>query len=154
MKSSKDQKWIFARALSDFDGRSGVIVGKRTLKDTNGKAYKEVGIGIIPVAIEIIKNPEDISTKTALPDQLQRLGKAIAEKEVSPLRIYLSLGILLISIIVALSVLYSGVRNSIISIGRNPLSKKSIFRALIEVILTSIIVLIIGLFTIYLLLRL
>ena len=70
------------------------------------------------------------------------------------MRIYLSIAITGLSIIVAITVLYSGVRNSIISIGRNPLSKKSIFRGLLEIILTAFLILIIGLFAVYLLLKL
>jgi len=50
--------------------------------------------------------------------------------------------------------LYSGIRNALIAIGRNPLSKKSIFRGLLEIILTGFIILIIGLFAVYLLLKL
>jgi len=152
MKAS-DQELVFARALEHFDGKSNLI-GTTTLKDTAGNPYKEIGISTISATIEIMKNPYEVSTKADLPEQLQRLGQAIAEKEVSPLRIYMSLAIVTISIIVALATLYVGVRSSIISIGRNPLSKKSILRSLLEVILTAILVLIIGMFAVYLLLRL
>jgi hypothetical protein len=89
-----------------------------------------------------------------VPEFLQRLGQQIAEKQVSPIRIYHSLAITAVSLITALIVIYSGIRNSIISIGRNPMSKKSIFRALLEIILTSFLILIIGLFAVYLLLKL
>lgn len=58
------------------------------------------------------------------------------------------------SVITALVLLYAGVRNAIISIGRNPMSRKSIVKALIQVILTSLLILIIGLFAVYLLLKL
>jgi len=51
-------------------------------------------------------------------------------------------------------VLYGGIRSSIISIGRNPLAKKSIVRGLIQVITVGVIILVIGLFSVYLLLRL
>ena len=78
----------------------------------------------------------------------------MAEKEVDPIRIYLSLAITLIGTIAAIVVIYAGVRNSVISIGRNPMSKKSIFRALLEIILTSFLILIISLFAVYLLLKL
>lgn len=72
----------------------------------------------------------------------------------SPIRIYLGVGIAVVSLIAAIAVLYAGIRNGVISIGRNPMSRKSIFRALIEVILTSALILIIGLFAVYLLLKL
>ena len=153
MKAGTEEKTIFGRANGPFDGK-GITLGEITLKDVNGNTNQTVKLGSIPVTIDIKKNPNDKSTKSDLPDFLQRLGQQIAEKEVSPIRIYLSLGITLISILAAIAILYSGVRNGVISIGRNPMSRKSIFRALLEVILTSILILIIGLFAVYLLLRL
>lgn len=60
----------------------------------------------------------------------------------------------MISLLAAIAVLYAGIRNGVISIGRNPMSKKSIFRAIFEVILTAALILIIGLFAVYLLLKL
>lgn len=148
-----DQQTVFGRAQAKFDGK-GVTLGETVLKDTKGQTNKTVKIGSVPVSINIIRNPNTKSTKTDLPEFLQRLGQAIAEKEVSPIRIYLSLAITAISLLSAIAVIYSGVRNSIISIGRNPMSKKSIFRALLEIILTSILILVIGLFAVYLLLKL
>lgn len=148
-----EQGTVFGRAQAKFDGK-GATLGSTTLKDTTGKTTGTVQLGSIPVTIDIRRNPNDKSTKTDLPEFLQRLGKAIAEKEVSPIRIYLSLAITAVSLIAAIAVLYSGVRNSIVSIGRNPMSKKSIFRALLEIILTSILILVIGLFAVYLLLKL
>jgi hypothetical protein len=153
MKASAEQKTVFGRAVGSFDGK-GVTLGTTSLKDTTGKANKTVTLGQVAVTIDIRRNPIEKSTKSDLPDFLQRIGQAIAEKEVSPIRIYLSMGITAVSLIAAIAVLYSGVRSGVISIGRNPMSKKSIFRALLEVILTSILILIIGLFAVYLLLKL
>ena len=153
MKASTEQKTVFGRANASFDGK-GVNLGTTGLKDTSGKESKKVTLGSIPITIDIRRNPNEKSTKTQVPELLERIGQAIAEKEVSPIRIYLSMAITAVSLIAAIAVLYSGVRNGIISIGRNPMSKKSIFRALLEVILTSILILIIGLFAVYLLLRL
>jgi len=153
MKAGTEEKTVFGRANGPFDGK-GVTLGSTVLKDVNGNTNQTVKLGSVPVTIDIKKNPNDKSTKSDLPEFLQRLGQQIAEKEVSPIRIYLSLGITLISILAAIAILYSGVRNGVISIGRNPMSRKSIFRALLEVILTSILILIIGLFAVYLLLRL
>ncbi|TAH34815.1 hypothetical protein EYC59_02760 [Candidatus Saccharibacteria bacterium] len=153
MKASADQKIVLGRAAGNFDGKTNLL-GTLTLKDTTGKEATTAHLGMIPVAIDIRHNPIEKSTKANMPPWLQRLGEAVAEKPVGPLRIYLSIAITGLSVIVALVLLYSGVRHSIISIGRNPLSKKTIFRGLIEIILTSIIVLIIGMFAVYLLLRL
>lgn len=152
MKASFDEPTVFGRAVGAFDGR-GVTMGTTTIKDTKG-AERKVTLGSVPVTINIQKNPNEKSTKSNLPEQLQRVGQEIAEKEVSPVRIYLSMFITAVSLIAAIAVVYSGVRSSVISIGRNPMTKKSIFRAMFEIILTSFLILIIGLFAVYLLLRL
>ena len=153
MKAGTEEKTVFGRAVANFDGQ-GVTLGTSELKDGSGKTYKTVKLGSIPVTIDIKRNPNIKSTKVNVPEPLQRIGEVVAEKEVSPIRIYLSMGITAISLVAAIIVLYSGVRNGLISIGRNPMSKKSIFRALLEIILTSVLILIIGLFAVYLLLKL
>lgn len=153
MKAGTEEKTVLGRATTSFDG-NGITLGGTTLKDASGKDIKAVKLGSIPVTINIQRNPNTKSTKVDVPDALQRLGQQIAEKEVSAIRIYLSMAITAVSIIAAIVILYSGVRNGVISIGRNPMSKKSIFRALLEIILTSILILSIGLFAVYLLLKL
>lgn len=153
MKAGTEEKTVFGRANSSFDGK-GVVLGTAQIKETSGKTNQTVKLGSIPVTVDIKRNPNEKSTKTNVPEALQRIGQAIAEKEVSPIRIYLSMAITAVSLVAAIIVLYAGVRNSIISIGRNPMSKKSIFRGLLEIILTSILIVIIGLFAVYLLLKL
>ena len=152
MKASTEQKTVFGRANRDFDG-NGAKLGTGSLKDDAG-GTKTVTLGVVPVTIDIRRNPNDKSTKANVPEFLERIGEAVAEKEVSPIRIYLSMGITVVSIIAAIAMLYAGIRNGVISIGRNPMSKKSIFRALLEVVLTSMLILVIGLFAVYLLLKL
>lgn len=153
MRAGTENVTVFGRANTGFDG-TGVVLGTATIRDVNGQETDTVALGTVPVTIDIRRNPNDISTKVNVPDILQRVGQAIAEKEVSPVRIYLSLAIAIISLITAIIIIYAGVRNGVISIGRNPMSKKSIFRALVETILTSVLILLIGLFAVYLLLRL
>lgn len=153
MKAGTEEKTVFGRAAAPFDGK-GITLSTAPLKDASGKTSKIVSIGLIPVTIDIRSNPNQKTTKANLPSFLERVGLAIAEKPVSPIRIYLSIGIAAISVIAAIVIVYAGVRNSVISIGRNPMSKKSIFRALIETILTSLLILIIGMFAVYLLLKL
>lgn len=153
MKAGTEKMTVFGRANDSFDGK-GVVLGTTTLKDAEGKDGQTVAIGSVPVTIDIRSNPNDKSTKAQVPEILERIGQAIAEKEVSAIRIYISLAITVASVIAAIVIVYSGVRNGIVSIGRNPMSKKSIFRALLEIILTSLLILIIGLFAVYLLLRL
>lgn len=152
MRVGEEEVTVFGRANSSFND-SSVVLGTTTLKDSNG-GEKTVKIGSIPVTIDIKTNPNHKSTDVNAPDFLKRVGEAIADKEVNPIRIYISVAIAVISLIAAIVVVYAGVRNSVISIGRNPMSKKSIFRALLEVILTALLIVIVGLFAVYLLLKL
>lgn len=152
MKAGTEEETVLGRAARAFDGK-GATLGSTQLKDSSG-GNKAVQLGSVPVTIDIKRNPNEKSTKAKVPEVLERIGQAIAEKEVSPVRIYISMAITAISLIAAIVVIYTGVRNSVISIGRNPMSKKSIFRALLEIILTSFLILTIGLFAVYLLLRL
>jgi len=62
--------------------------------------------------------------------------------------------ILIIIAAISGSILYGGVRTTMVSIGRNPLAKASIMRGLAQVVLVSIIIFIIGLIGVYLLLKL
>jgi hypothetical protein len=153
MKAGTEEKTVFGRAAESFDGKA-VTLGSMVLKDTSGKTNTNVTLGSIPVTIDIRSNPNQKSTKVNVPSFLERVGLAIAEKPVSAIRIYLSMAIAAVCLIAAIAIVYAGVRSAVISIGRNPMSKKSIFRALIEVILTGVLILIIGTFAVYLLLKL
>lgn len=153
MKAGTEEESVLGRAVGSFND-SSVIRGTAQVKDVDGNLISDVKLGSIPVTIEIQSNPNEKSTEVNVPEILRRVGQAIAEKEVSAIRIYISMAITAVSLITALVVLYVGIRSSVISIGRNPMSKKSIFRALLEVILTSAVILVIGLFAVYLLLRL
>lgn len=148
-----EQKYVFGRAAAGFSGKTNVI-DTTSLKKANGTAYKTVQIGVIPVSISIQRNPNEKSTKVNLPPFLQEAGQAIAQKPIGPGRLYMALLITGLCVCVALVTLYAGIRNAVVAIGRNPLSKKSIFRGLLEIILTSFLILIIGLFAVYLLLKL
>jgi hypothetical protein len=153
MKAGTEEKTVFGRAAAPFDGK-GITLSSISLKDSAGKEDKKVSLGLIPVTIDIRSNPNQKTTKANLPSFLERAGLMIAEKPVSPIRIYLSIGVASICVIAAIVIIYAGVRNGVISIGRNPMSRKSIFRALIETILASLLILIIGMFAVYLLLKL
>ena len=143
---------IIGKALVDFDGKTNVL-STTDLKDNAGVVQK-VNIGRISLDIGIGANPLAKSEDVNLPNFLKKATELITTKTISPLRIYISIAILAASVIIAGSMLYAGVRSSMISIGRNPLSKQSIVKSLVQVVLTSFIVFIIGIFGVYLLLKL
>lgn len=149
MKAGDIQSVVLGRAVGKFEG-GGDSIGKSTAKSGD-----TVSFGRIQVDIGIGKNPlQKTPIKDKVPDALQKLTTTIAEKPVSTLRIYLALVVLVVTAMVAGTTLFSGVRSTVISIGRNPLSKGIIFRGLFQVLLLSLIIFITGLFGVYLLIKL
>jgi len=145
---------VFGRAVSSFNSHS-VVLQTIALKGSDGSTAKSVSVGLVPAVIDIRDNPNIKSTKANLPQWLQTLGQEVGGRpDVNPIRIWISAGVAVAALVWAVIILYAGVRNAIISIGRNPMSKRSIFRALAQVIITSLLILVIGLFAVYLLLRL
>lgn len=152
MKADTKQTVILGKALTAFDGVTNVN-GTASLSTNNGT--KKVSIGFIQIDISISHNPLAASVEgPPVPSFLQNSGEFIAGKPVSTIRLYVGAGILFITLFMTSSLLYGGVRSSLVSIGRNPLAKKSILRGLVQVVVLGLIVFVIGLLAIYLLLKL
>jgi hypothetical protein len=153
MVANSSNQVVLGKAMRAFDGKSNVV---STTQLTNSLgAHQAVSIGDIQVNIEVGHNPLYSSKNTSgVPSVLSSAAKVVSDRPVSALRIYASLIILLITLIIAGLVLYIGVRASITAVGRNPLAKKTIIRSMISIIITSVIVFIIGLIAVYLLLKL
>lgn len=140
-KATSAESRILGQAVSGFDGTSNVIT-------TNGKAQ----IGRIFVQINPQNNPL-ANNAVLVPSFLRKASNSVAGKSVPAIRIYAALGVFVFSAIVAILVLWSGVRGSLIALGRNPLSRKAIFSGMYKVVFTGIGVFILGLAGVYLLLR-
>jgi hypothetical protein len=152
MKATNKELMVAGRALAGFDGKSGVI-GSTEIKDSAG-VTKKVNFGRINADISVSRNPLLKGETPNVPEFLRKASEAVAGKPVNATRIYLSVFVFVVSTIAAGSLLYAGVRNGLISIGRNPLSKKTIIRGMFQVILTGLIIFITGVFGVYLLLKL
>jgi hypothetical protein len=138
-KASKAQSTILGRAESSFDGKSGVVT-------TSGSG----AVGRVDVNINVQKNP----LATQAPSHfLTDLANSLANKPVPVARIYLALAIFLASAAVAVTVLWSGIKSSLVSLGRNPLSRPAILSGMYKVILTGLGIFILGLAGVYLLLK-
>jgi len=136
-----DQKAVIGQALQAFDGKKDVIT-------TAGK----YSIGKILVNIDPRKNPiarNDI----VVPGFLRTVGQAVAGKPISATRIYLSLVFLAAAVILSITLLWASVRGGMIALGRNPLNRSGILNSMFKVVTAAILVFIVGLFGVYLLLR-
>lgn len=152
MKADSLQSTVLGKAAGNFDGTANVQ-GSTSVKDEGGHAVT-VAFGRIPVDISISHNPLQQNSANNLPGFLKQASQFIANKPVSSSRVYIGLVVLFISTVIAGSILYGGIRSGLVAIGRNPLAKKSISRNLVQVIITGLIIFIIGLFAVYLLVKL
>lgn len=152
MRAGQDQSQVVGKASAGFAGTSNVL-GSVKLKDTRGKE-STASIGRIPVEINIEHNPLYQNSADYVPGFLAKGAQTVSGKAVSTARIYISMGILLLISLITGNVLYSGIKGGMIAVGRNPLSKKSILRSLIETVIAGIIIFVTGVFAVYLLLKL
>jgi len=121
---------------------------KREVTDKGGKK-SAVNLGYVRVAIALGTNT------TAKQDNLNSLQKAVRSitgRTVSTLRIVASLVVLLLTFIILVTLIYSSIYGGIVSIGRNPLAKYTVFRALGSVVGLAIGVVIVAGILIFLLL--
>ena len=151
MKANEQQSNVLGRAATGFDGKSNVL--SSTVLTTEKGDQRTIRISRVKVDIAIDKNPLARISNGA-PAILSRAGTAITGKAVSPVRLYLGAVVLIIGTLTAGAMLYAGIRSSIISIGRNPLSQHSIYRSMIGVAFSSLFVFVISIIGVYLLLKL
>ncbi|MGH7237651.1 MAG: hypothetical protein ACREGF_03895, partial [Candidatus Saccharimonadales bacterium] len=150
-KAGDGDQAVLGKALSGFDGKSSSLESA-SLKDSAGRRTT-VQIGHVAVSLGVTHNPSFAVATPDVPGFLNHAAVALAGRPVSAAHIYLGLAVLVISGVMAGSLLYGGARSSITAIGRNPLSKKSIYRSMLQVGLTGLSVFIIGLVAVYLLLE-
>jgi len=151
MKAGTSQPVVLGKALTAFDSKSPIL-GSTTLKDKQGKETK-VSFGKITVDVSIARSPL-LKVEANVPSALRKVSNVIAQRDVTANRIYLGMVMIFVTSLIAAVVLYAGVRSSITALGRNPLSRKTILRSLFQVIVTSVIIFLCGLFGVYLLLKL
>lgn len=122
----------------------------QTVEGVDGQT-REVRLGRIPVLINVSYFFKE-SERSIIPAVIQNVANALAGRPVSTLPIILAGAIFIIMLIVVVSIIYSMIRSSIISVGRNPLSQSAIYRDLIQLSALVIGILAVGLIAIYLIL--
>lgn len=150
MKATDEQPVVLGQASADFAGSEDSI---GSYQDPQTK--QTVNFGRILVSVSISRNPllrEDLGSR--IPAAIQRISVAVAGKQVNTARVWLAVAVFLGTVFVVGTMLYSGARSSLISVGRNPLSRAVIIRGLLQVVVLSVIVFITGMFGVYLLLKL
>lgn len=123
---------------------------EETMKDVDGKDQK-VTIGEVPVLINVayfFKEPE----KSIVPASLQNVANSLAGREVKPVPIIISGAIFIVTAIVVMSIIFSLIRHSIISVGRNPMSQSAVYRDVIQLSALVIGILAVATISIYMVL--
>ena len=116
------------------------VIGIAQNSLTNGVAQKikgsdgveqNVKVGTVTILVSVSGYIEK-SENSFIPRPVQEIANTLAGRTVSALPILLSLGVFMVTLIVVTIIIYSMVRNGIISVGRNPLSSSAIYRNVIQ----------------------
>lgn len=139
---------IIGTAQSDL---SSAKTGTRTVTDKGGKT-SDVKIGAISVQVDKVFYEPPTVENSYLPPAFQQIANNVAGRQVSPVRVIVAALLILFLFVSVTILLYSSVRASIISIGRNPLSENAVRKSLLEVGLTVVGVFAFTVIVIYLIL--
>jgi len=123
---------------------------KQSYTDDDGNT-RSVILGEVPVLVNasyFFKQPD----KTIIPSAVQSLANALAGKTVNTVPILISAAIFIVTLIVVVSIIYSMIRSSIISVGRNPMSQSAIYRDVIQLSALVLGILAVSLISIYIIL--
>jgi hypothetical protein len=117
------------------------------VKSSDGKTH-QAKIGTVHVQLQIVyyTPPPD---KSPIPQFLQVFINNIAGKQVSLVRLVASSLIVMGAMVAIAILLYSAVRSTMVSIGRNPLAQTSIYRGLWQVVFTCLAIFIVALGSAY-----
>lgn len=140
---------IVGTAQQDFSDAEQVT--DQEVTDAEGKS-QTVKIGLLQVQVGVTYYQPAEDNKSFLPEPIQRFAETVVGRSVDPIRVLVSLAILFAGFGGVAILLYSSVRSSIISIGRNPLAAKAVHKSLIEVGLTTFGVLLLTVIAVYLVL--
>ncbi|MGB2687024.1 MAG: hypothetical protein WBC12_03180 [Candidatus Saccharimonas aalborgensis] len=113
---------------------------KHEYTDEQGKK-QSMRLGQVPMRVSVgfyTKSPD----KTIIPQTLQNIANSIAGRSVNSLPIIISAIIFIVTLIIVVSIIFSMIRSSIISIGRNPMSQSAVWRDVIQ--LSGLVLVILG----------
>jgi len=122
-----------------------------TVTNTDG-SQTTVHVAQIPVQINVSFFVATNDQSSFVPGFLQDFANSVSGRDVSPVRVLIAALIMLLAFLSIAVLLYSTVRSSIISIGRNPLSEKAVRKSIVQIGVTVIGILLLSLITIYLIL--
>lgn len=124
----------------------------REITDKQGKK-RQVKIGLLHLQVAVASYAPEVEKQSSfVPPFLQSIANSVSGRNVSPMRVLIATLILVLLFLSITVLLYSSVRSSIISIGRNPLSESAVRKSLFQVGLTVLAMLIFAVAIVYLVL--
>lgn len=110
---------------------SNVDTEVRVIRDKNGDG-QEVRVGAIPVMVDKMFYEAPKEASSYIPPIIQDIADSLAGRQVSPIRVIASGVLVLFALFAVTTIIYSSIKSSIISIGRNPLSRIAVQRSLLQ----------------------
>ena len=145
MKANQTDSLIVGKASESLSGDS---------VESGTGSSGSFSIWRINVDLSVTQNPAYAQKVAYVPGFISRAINGLADKPVSAAKMYICLVVLGVAAFLSATLLAGGARGGMIAIGRNPLSKKSIFRGILQSSAVSLGIFVIGLFAVYLLVKL
>jgi hypothetical protein len=140
---------LIGYARSDLSARTAITT-ERSIKGEDG-TIKRVLVGFVNVEINV--HTSDLQASNTPSSRLQTIVRQWTGRDVSLVRIIVALTITVVTLITLSILTYGSIYGSIISIGRNPLAKLSIFRTLRSVLFLELVLGLVAAVLVVLLLR-
>lgn len=147
-------KGILMRA-SEGNTSKVIAVATQSFTDVESSTYqyqdidKQSDTKISKIKVDLSLQGGANSGISANDSTLKNIGKSIVGKEVSDLRVFISILAFIIVLVAESAILYGAISSAITALGRNPLARKVIRQELFRVIMVAITVLLIGLGAVY-----
>jgi hypothetical protein len=122
---------------------------KQTVTDKEGRQH-QLSVGYVRVSISVTTQG---GPKGSSLSSLQTFVQGLTGHKVAQNRVVLSLAITVIAFLVLVTLIYSAIYGSIVSVGRNPLAKYAIFRALGSVSAIAVLTALFAAVSVFFLLR-
>lgn len=142
--------YVLGLAQTDFNSRTAGTQS-RTVTDLSGHK-RQIVVGFTRVIVTVGPPSNGLGQQNVL-NSLQQVVKNLTGHTVSTTRIVLSLAVAVVTILALVTLIYGSIYGSIISIGRNPLAKYTIFRTLGGVLLMALLLAGVAVATVFALLR-
>jgi hypothetical protein len=115
---------------------------QETVSLTNGNK-QQVYIGLMPVVLGVSAwQVADVNGDTSNSVPLQKFFDTIAGHAVTPLKVLVSIFVLLVALVIVGVIVGVSARSSLVSIGRNPLASPKLLRGLLQSVGVGVLILI------------